>query len=57
MQLSDQLIESYRKLYKEHFGKEITTAQALEEGSELIRFVSAINGLNDLENYEKLHNR
>jgi len=57
MQLSDQLINSFQGLYKQHFGKEISKAQALSEGIELVRFISAINNLNNIKDYEKLHNK
>ncbi len=56
MQLSDQLLTTFQELYKRHYGKEITKAQALTESAELIRFVAATNNLNNLHNYEKLHN-
>lgn len=57
MQLSDQLIASFQKLYKEHFGVEISHERAIEEGSQLIRFVKTINNLNEMNQHEKIYHK
>ncbi len=43
MQLMDEHIAEFQKLYKEHFGVELTKAQALEKGLRLIRLVEIVS--------------
>ena len=43
MVLADEHITEFQKLYKEHFGVELTKAQALEKGLRLIRLVEIVS--------------
>lgn len=43
MAIADEHIAQFQKLYKEHFGAELTKAQALEKGLRLIRLVEAVS--------------
>ena len=43
MVISDEHIADFQKLYKEHFGVELTKAQALEKGLRLIRLVEVVS--------------
>ena len=40
--LSDERITEYQKLYRNRFGKEISRAEALEQGTKLIRLIELI---------------
>jgi len=40
--LSDQQIIKFQKLYKAHFGKDISRAEAIEKGIKLIRLVELV---------------
>jgi aldehyde:ferredoxin oxidoreductase len=42
MALSDENIEEFQKLYKEHFGVEISKEDARENGIKLLRLISII---------------
>ncbi len=42
MQLSDQQIQKYQMLYKNHFGLEISRKDALEQGLKLINLVRIV---------------
>jgi hypothetical protein len=43
MVLADEHIAEFQALYKEHFGIELTKAQALEKGLRVIRLVENIS--------------
>ena len=40
--LSNQAIEEYQKIFKEEFGQEITTAEAEEQGTRLLKFFETL---------------
>ncbi len=42
MVLSDEKIKEFQELYKEHFGVEISKADAYENGTKLLRLISLI---------------
>ena len=42
MQLTDEHIRRFQELYKQHFGIEIETEEALERGLRLIRLVETV---------------
>lgn len=42
MVLSDENIKEFQELYKEHFGVEISKADAYENGTKLLRLISLI---------------
>lgn len=42
MVLSDENIKEFQALYKEHFGIEISKADAYENGTKLLRLISLI---------------
>ena len=42
MALSEKNIEEFQKLYKEHFGKEISREEALENGMKLLQLISIL---------------
>ncbi|MEX0924425.1 MAG: hypothetical protein WDZ82_00575 [Candidatus Paceibacterota bacterium] len=39
MQLTDEHIIEFQALYRKHFGKDISKAEALDKGSRLIRLI------------------
>jgi hypothetical protein len=43
MAIADEHIATFQKLYREHFGVELTKAQALEKGLRLIRLIEAVS--------------
>jgi len=43
MGIAEEHIAEFQKLYKEHFGVELTKAQALEKGLRLIRLVEIVS--------------
>jgi hypothetical protein len=43
MVLADEHIAEFQALYKEHFGIELTKAQALEKGLRVIRLVENVS--------------
>jgi hypothetical protein len=43
MAIADEHIAAFQKLYQEHFGIELTKAQALEKGLRLIRLVEIVS--------------
>ncbi len=43
MVIADEHIAEFQKLYKEHFGVELTKAQALEKGLRLIRLMEVVS--------------
>ena len=43
MAIADEHIAQFQKLYQEHFGVELTKAQALEKGLRLIRLVEVVS--------------
>jgi hypothetical protein len=47
--LSDEEIESYQKVYKECFNKEISKQEALEQGLRLVNFMRLLIEI-DLQN-------
>lgn len=55
--LTDEQIEKYRELYKKHFGKEISKAEALEQGTKLINLIEAVYKPMTKEEFEKLEER
>lgn len=55
--IADEHIAEFQALYKEHFGVELTKAQALEKGLRLIRLIEVVsraltNGEPNTETYE-----
>ena len=40
--LSDEQVESYQKIFKELYGKEISKREALEQGLRLVNFVKLL---------------
>ena len=42
MVLSDENIIAFQKLYKEHFGKDISKEDAYNQGSKLLKLVSIL---------------
>lgn len=42
MQISDEKIEEYRKIYKEEFGKEISKEEARRQGTNLVNLMKLI---------------
>lgn len=42
MVLSDENIIAFQKLYKEHFGKDISKEDACKQGAKLLRLISII---------------
>jgi hypothetical protein len=42
MKLSDSQIESFQKLYKKHFGEEISRDVALDKGLRLLQLIEAV---------------
>lgn len=51
MVLSDENIKEFQALYKEHFGIEISKADAYENGTKLLRLISLIYRPTDEEEY------
>jgi len=43
MVIADEHIAQFQKLYQEHFGVEITKAQALQKGLRLIRLFEVVS--------------
>jgi len=43
MVIADEHIAAFQKLYQEHFGVELTKAQALEKGLRLIRLIETVS--------------
>ena len=43
MLVADEHIAEFQRLYKEHFGVELTKAQALEKGLRLIRLIEVVS--------------
>lgn len=55
--LSDEQITSFKTLYKNHFGKDISREEAYEKGTRLIRLVELIyKPMTEVE-YQKLQER
>jgi hypothetical protein len=42
MVLSDENVKEFQKLYKEHFGIEISKSDAYENGSKLLRLIALL---------------
>ena len=42
MQLTDKDIESFQALYKTHFNKDISRAEAVEKGTKLLTLMKAV---------------
>lgn len=42
MQLTDKDIESFQALYKKHFNKDISRAEALAKGTQLLTLMKAV---------------
>ena len=56
MVIADEHIAEFQKLFQEHFGVELTKAQALEKGLRLIRLVETISrGVADEQQPPKNH--
>lgn len=51
MQLTDEDIAEFQRLFKEHFGKEISKEEALDRGLRLIRYMKVV-----LQEYPKIEN-
>lgn len=52
MVLSDENIKEFQELHKEHFGVEISKAEAYENGTKLLRLISLIYRPKDQEGSE-----
>lgn len=57
MFLSDERIKIYQTLYKNRFGKEISRAEAYEQGAKLIRLVEFIYKPMTEAEYQQLQKR
>jgi hypothetical protein len=55
--LSEEHITKFQKLYKEHFGEEISRAEALEKGIRLLHLIELIYKPITVEQYERLQKR
>lgn len=55
--LSDEQITNYQKLYKNHFGKDISREEAYEQGAKLIRLVELIYQPMSEKEYRQLQER
>ena len=55
--LSDKQVEEFQKLYKKHFGKDISKQEALESGIKLISLIKLIYKPMMQEDYNKLQKR
>ena len=55
--LSDEDVAEFQKIYKEHFGKEISKEDAYTKGATLLRLVQLIYRPITLEQYKKLQQR
>lgn len=55
--LSDEQIKSYQLLYKNRFGKEISQAEALEQGVKLIRLIELVYKPMTKDDFQKLQER
>ena len=49
MTLSDEKVIEFQKIYKEHFGKEISKEDARENGIKLLQLISVLYRPKDLE--------
>jgi hypothetical protein len=54
MQLSEEHITKFQKLYKAHFGEELSRAEAYEKGMKLLHLVELIYKPITKEQYEAL---
>ena len=52
MVLSDENIIEFQKLYREHFGKDISKEDAYNQGSKLLRLISILYRPKNAENFE-----
>ncbi|MEI8270292.1 MAG: hypothetical protein WCG45_02900 [bacterium] len=52
MTLSDEKVIEFQKIYKEHFGKEISKEDARENGIKLLELISILYRPKDLEDSE-----
>jgi len=55
--LTDEQIEKYRAIYKKHYGKEISKAEALEQGTKLINLIEAVYKPITKEEFKRLQKR
>ena len=53
MVLADEHIAEFQALYKEHFGIELTKAQALEKGLRVIRLVENVSRMLALDDNQQ----
>ena len=52
MTLSDEKVIEFQKIYKEHFGKDISKEDARENGIKLLELISTLYRPKDLEDSE-----
>lgn len=57
MMLSEEHITKFQKLYKEHFGKEISRAEAYDKGIRLLHLVELIYKPITVKQYQMLQKR
>ena len=54
--LSDKQIENYRKIYREYFGRDISSKEALEQGIKLIELMKLIK-LSNIKDVNTIKNK
>jgi len=52
MTLSDEKVIEFQKIYKEHFGKEISKEDAYENGIKLLELISILYRPKNIEDFE-----
>ena len=58
MNLSDEKVIEFQKLYKEHFGEEISKKDAYEQGIKLLQLISVLyHPSKDTQHIELLKNQ
>jgi hypothetical protein len=57
MQLTDKDIESFQALYKHHFNKDISPAEALEKGTKLLTLMKAVYKPMTQEQFDAIQQR
>lgn len=55
--LSDEQIESFRVLYKNRYGKEISREEAYEQGTKLLRLVELVYTPMTKDEYKQVQKR
>lgn len=57
MQISKEKLEEFKKIYKKRFKKTLSSQDALEQGTKLLRLVELIYKPMTKEEYEKYKNK